>query len=164
MLTTLLLLLAAFLACACALGFDPAFLRAGLWIFLGFAVLNILFVIFWVAVAQTVDDSKPIERQKPIYRLGVAIIAGWLCWWARVRVKLSGADKLPGWRQFSSRLLRNINAVFPAGTAFLFLPAAKKQETPSDSATGKYKQLKVTCLSGNMIHSRQTQMKGADPP
>ena len=100
MLTTLLLLLAAFLACACALGFDPAFLRAGLWVFLGFAALNILFVIFWVAVAQTVDDSKPIERQKPIYRLGVAIIAGWLCWWARVRVKLSGADKLPGEGRF----------------------------------------------------------------
>ena len=95
MLTILFLLLAAFLACAWATGFDPAFLRAGLWCLLGFAALNVLFVIFWVAVAQTVDDTKPIERQKPIYRRGCAIIAGWLCWWARVRVKLSGADKLP---------------------------------------------------------------------
>ncbi len=95
MLTTLFLLLAAFLGCAWATGFDPVFLRAGLWCLLGFAALNILFVIFWVAVAQTVDDTKPIERQKPIYRRGVAIIAGWLCWWTRVRVKLSGADKLP---------------------------------------------------------------------
>ena len=100
MLTILFLLLAVFLACAYALGFDPAFLRAGLWCLLGFAALNILFVIFWVAVAQTVDDTKPIERQKPIYRRGVAIIAGWLCWWARVRVKLSGADKLPKEERF----------------------------------------------------------------
>ena len=95
MLTILFLLLAVFLGCAWATGFDPAFLRAGLWCLLGFAALNVLFVIFWVAVAQTVDDTKPIERQKPIYRRGCAIIAGWLCWWARVRVKLSGADKLP---------------------------------------------------------------------
>ena len=95
MLTILFLLLAVFLGCAWATGFDPAVLRAGLWCLLGFAALNVLFVIFWVAVAQTVDDTKPIERQKPIYRRGCAIIAGWLCWWARVRVKLSGADKLP---------------------------------------------------------------------
>ena len=95
MLTILFLLLTVFLGCAWATGFDPAFLRAGLWCLLGFVALNILFVIFWVVVAQTVDDTKPIERQKPIYRRGVAIIAGWLCWWTRVRVKLSGADKLP---------------------------------------------------------------------
>lgn len=95
MLTILFLLLAAFLACAWATGFDPAFLRAGLWCLLGFVALNILFVIFWVVVAQTVDDTKPIERQKPIYRRGVAIIASWLSWWAGVRMELSGADKLP---------------------------------------------------------------------
>ena len=35
-----------------------------------FVLLNLLFVVFWVIVASTVDDTKPIEKQKPIYRFG----------------------------------------------------------------------------------------------
>ena len=29
-------------------------------------------MIFWVCVAQTVDDTKPLQEQKKIYRFGVA--------------------------------------------------------------------------------------------
>ena len=63
---------------------------------LGFFLgLNLLYIIFWVIVAQTVDDTKPIEKQKPIYRFGCASIAGWLCAWGGVDVRLSGTEKLP---------------------------------------------------------------------
>ena len=77
--------------CLAGFTFGKALLFS-LGLFLG---LNLLYIIFWVIVAQTVDDSKPIERQKPIYRFGCASIAGWLCAWAGVSVRLSGTEKLP---------------------------------------------------------------------
>lgn len=68
----------------------------GALLFVGcFAALNILYALFWVAVAQTVDDTKPIDRQRPIYRRGIASISNWLCSWTRVRAAVKGTEKLP---------------------------------------------------------------------
>ena len=69
----------------------------GLGIFLG---LNLLYVIFWYAVAATVDDTKPIEARRPICPFGCASIAGWLCAWARVKAKVNGAELLPAEGRF----------------------------------------------------------------
>jgi 1-acyl-sn-glycerol-3-phosphate acyltransferase len=65
-----------------------------------FAGINLLYVLFWVAVAQTVDDTKPIQEQKKIYRLGVADIASTLCSYAHVHTELSGEELLPKDRRF----------------------------------------------------------------
>ena len=65
-------------------------------VFVGaFLGLNLLYAVFWVCVAQTVDDTKPIEKQRPIYRFGCANIAGWLCQWFGVRIHLRGTELLP---------------------------------------------------------------------
>ncbi len=60
-----------------------------------FVLLNLLFVVFWVIVASTVDDTKPIEKQKPIYRFGCASCARWILSWCGVRPHLSGEALLP---------------------------------------------------------------------
>ena len=60
-----------------------------------YAGLNLLFVLFWVCVAQTVDTSKPIEEQKKLYRLGIASVATWLCEWAHVHTEIHGEELLP---------------------------------------------------------------------
>lgn len=65
-----------------------------------FVGINLLYVIFWYAVAATVDDTKPIESQKPIYPFGCASIAGWLCAWARVHTTVQGEELLPGEGRF----------------------------------------------------------------
>lgn len=60
-----------------------------------FAGVNLLYVIFWVIVASTVNVKKPLEKQRRLCRLGCASIAGWLCAWGGVRVTLSGEELLP---------------------------------------------------------------------
>jgi len=60
-----------------------------------FAGLNLLFALFWVCVARTVDKTRPIQEQKAIYRRGVADIAGWLCSLAHVHTELRGKELLP---------------------------------------------------------------------
>ena len=60
-----------------------------------FLGLNLLFVIFWVLVASTVDDTRPIEKQRGIYRRGCASIAAWLCAWAGVHTTVEGEELLP---------------------------------------------------------------------
>ena len=65
---------------------------AALGCFLG---LNLLYVIWWVLVAATVDDTKPLEKQSALCRFGCGSIANWLCSWARVRTQVIGAEKLP---------------------------------------------------------------------
>ena len=60
-----------------------------------FVLLNFLFVVFWVIVASTVDDTKPIEKQKPIYRFGCGSCARWILAWCGVRGHLSGEELLP---------------------------------------------------------------------
>ena len=60
-----------------------------------FVLLNLLFVVFWVIVASTVDDTKPIEKQKPVYRFGCASCARWILSWCGVRPHLSGEALLP---------------------------------------------------------------------
>lgn len=65
-------------------------------IFVGaFLGVHLLYAVFWVCVAQTVDDTRPIERQRPIYRYGCANIAGWLCQLFGVRIRLRGTELLP---------------------------------------------------------------------
>ena len=65
-------------------------------VFLGvFVGLNLLYVLFWYAVALTVDRSKPLEKQRAICRFGCASIAGWLCAWAGIRASVSGEELLP---------------------------------------------------------------------
>ena len=60
-----------------------------------FLALNLLYVIFWVIVASTVDDTRPIEKQRGIYRHGCASVAAWLCAWAGVRMTVKGEELLP---------------------------------------------------------------------
>jgi len=60
-----------------------------------FAGVNLLYALFWIAVAQTVDDTKPIQEQKKIYRLGIADIAAWLCSYAHVHTEVGGEELLP---------------------------------------------------------------------
>ena len=85
------------LACAAFAVWQAGFVFwQGALLFAGcFAALNILYALFWVAVAPTVADTKPIDRQKPIYRRGIASISNWLCSWVRVRVTIKGMEKLP---------------------------------------------------------------------
>ena len=95
MLTVFLGLFVLFLAAAALLHAAPAVWAAGLWIFGGFAALNILYVLFWVAVASTVDDKKPLEKPSRLCCLGCRSIPRWLCFWFRVRVRLTGEELLP---------------------------------------------------------------------
>ncbi len=91
MLTLFVLLFVVFLAASFALNAPPAVWHAGLWVFGGFAALNLLYVIFWVLVASTVDDTKPLEKKpRAIYTFSCWNIPIWLCFWARVRVRLIG--------------------------------------------------------------------------
>lgn len=72
----------------------PVWQSALMWLGV-FAGLNVLFVLFWCLVAATVDDTKPIEKQKPIYRVGCASCARWILAWFGIRPHLSGEELLP---------------------------------------------------------------------
>ncbi len=86
------------LALGCLVGLPlPPVILFSLLLFLG---LNIMYVIFWVIVASTVNDKKPLEKQSSLCRYGCASIAGWLCAWGRVRVHVSGRDLLPRYSRF----------------------------------------------------------------
>ena len=96
MLTLFVLLFVVFLAAAFALNAPPAVWHAGLWVFGGFAALNLLYVLFWVCVASTVDDSKPLtEKPRRICSFGCWSIANWLCAWFWVRMRVTGEELLP---------------------------------------------------------------------
>ena len=95
MLTVFLLLFVLFLAAAALLHASPAVWTAGLWAFGVFAALNVLYVLFWVAVASTVDDEKPLEKPRPLCCFGCRHIPRWLCFWFRVRVLLTGEELVP---------------------------------------------------------------------
>ena len=96
MLTIVVLLFVLSLAAAALLHAGPAAWHAIFWVFGGFAALNLLYVIFWVFVAATVDDTKPLEEKpRAIYAFGCWHIPVWLCFWARIRVCLTGEEKLP---------------------------------------------------------------------
>ena len=70
--------------------------RKALLIFAGcFVAVNLLFILFWALVSLTSDMSKPIEKQKKLYRIGCVLIAELLCEYAGVRPHISGAEKLP---------------------------------------------------------------------
>ena len=60
-----------------------------------FVAVNLLFAIFWYAVALTAGSKGPVENQSTICRHGCAIIAEWLCSWGRVHAVVSGQDLLP---------------------------------------------------------------------
>ncbi|MCR5576262.1 MAG: 1-acyl-sn-glycerol-3-phosphate acyltransferase [Oscillospiraceae bacterium] len=95
MLLIYILLFVLFCAGAFAMHAAPAVWHAGLWIFGGFALLNVLYVLFWVAVASTVDDEKPLEKPNRLCCFGCRNIPRWLCFWFRVRVHLTGEELLP---------------------------------------------------------------------
>ena len=91
----LLFFLAALAAGVCACFAGLVLWQAAL-VWLGaFVGLNLLFAVFWAVVSFTVDDTKPLERARPICIHGCGAIAGWLCSWARVRVELGGTELLP---------------------------------------------------------------------
>ncbi len=60
-----------------------------------FAAVNLLFILFWYAVAVIAGKRGPVENQSPICRHGCAIIAEWLCAWGRVHAIISGQELLP---------------------------------------------------------------------
>lgn len=60
-----------------------------------FVAVNLLFFVFWGIVSLFPDNTKPIEKQKKIYRIGCALIAEYLCEYAGVKPYISGTDKLP---------------------------------------------------------------------
>ena len=96
MLTLFVLLFVVFLAACFALNAPPAVWHAGLWVFCGFAALNGLYVLFWVCVASTVDDSKPLtEKPRRICSFACWSIANWLCAWFWVRMRVTGEELLP---------------------------------------------------------------------
>lgn len=95
MLTIYVLLFALFLAGASALQAPPAVWNAGLLLFGGFAALNVLYVLFWVLVATTVDDTKPLEKPSPLCLRACVSIPKWLCAWAWVRTEVRGEELLP---------------------------------------------------------------------
>ena len=63
MLTIFVLLFVLSLAAAALLHAGPAAWHDIFWVFGGFAALNLLYVIFWVFVDATVDDTKPLEEK-----------------------------------------------------------------------------------------------------
>ena len=60
-----------------------------------FVAVNLLFIVFWYAVAVIAGKRGPVENQSPICRHGCAIIAEWLCAWGRVHAVISGQELLP---------------------------------------------------------------------
>ncbi len=60
-----------------------------------FVGINLLYALFWLIVSLTVDDTKPIGAVRPICSFGCASIAGWICTWTGVRIRLSGEQLLP---------------------------------------------------------------------
>ena len=60
-----------------------------------FVAVNLLFIVFWYAVALIAGTRGPVENQSPICRHGCAIIAEWLCAWGRVHAVIGGQDLLP---------------------------------------------------------------------
>ena len=105
-----------------------------------FAGINLLYALFWVAVAQTVDDTKPIQEQKKIYRLGVADIATTLCSYAHVHTEVSGEELLPKDKRFvlvcnhrsgfdpvvTASVLREYNLAFISKPSNLKIPLIAK--------------------------------------
>ena len=105
-----------------------------------FAGINLLYALFWVAVAQTVDDTKPIQEQKKIYRLGVADIATTLCSYAHVHTQVSGEELLPKDKRFmlvcnhrsgfdpvvTASVLREYNLAFISKPSNLKIPLIAK--------------------------------------
>ena len=60
-----------------------------------FLGLHILFAAALYLISLTVDDSKPIEKQKKIYRYGCVAFCKWACGLPCVRVHVSGEEKIP---------------------------------------------------------------------
>ena len=94
MLLVLFALLALAAAACAALSGVPLW-QAALLLVGCFLALNLLYVIFWVIVASTVDDTRPLEKRRGICHFGCASISAWLCAWAGVRVKVKGEELLP---------------------------------------------------------------------
>ena len=62
---------------------------------LGYLAVNVLFILFWGLVSLFVDDSKPREKQFPLSRMGCNQISEFMCAYARLRVQVTGEEKLP---------------------------------------------------------------------
>lgn len=60
-----------------------------------FIALNLVYILFFCILSIFVDNSKPLNKQSPICRLGVSSILGLLLHYAMVRTHLIGVDKLP---------------------------------------------------------------------
>lgn len=61
----------------------------------GFAAVSVVSALFFAVVSCTVDDSVPLEKQKPLCRIGVYVISSLGCFWCGERVSLVGKEKLP---------------------------------------------------------------------
>ena len=60
-----------------------------------FLVLHIAYFVFFWIVGCTVPNDRPIERQKPLIRLGVASMSGILTFYAGLRPKITGEELIP---------------------------------------------------------------------
>lgn len=70
----------------------------GSWI-VSFVGLVLLYVIFVGIISLTVNMKRPVpEKNFPFYRRIVVYVIGLLCCFARLRIHVDGAEKLPGGR------------------------------------------------------------------
>lgn len=95
MLLLIFFLLSLAAACLCTWLAGFALWQGALLLVGCFLALNLLYVLFWVLVAQTVNIRKPLEKQRKLCRIGCASISGWLCSLFRVRIAFTGGERIP---------------------------------------------------------------------
>lgn len=86
---------------------------------LSFALLNVLFLLFFYLIALRVDMSGPIEKQDPMCAACAAHVGRLMCAYGGVRPHFSGLDKLPEGRFL---LVCNHRSIFDPLTVMGFLP------------------------------------------
>ncbi|MBQ9684953.1 MAG: 1-acyl-sn-glycerol-3-phosphate acyltransferase [Oscillospiraceae bacterium] len=62
---------------------------------LSYLAVNVLFILLWGLVSLFIDTAKPREKQFPLSRLGCNQISEFVCAYARLRVHVTGEEKLP---------------------------------------------------------------------
>lgn len=67
---------------------------------LSYIIVNLIYVLFCCAGAFGVDKSKKTEKQSALCRRGAARLAGFVTAYLRMRINITGMDKLPQGENF----------------------------------------------------------------